>query len=131
MRSLRLCRSFSQRLHQRSESLWYVFNTQPVLLQAGRFLHIHLPPKRLWSWLCDGPAVYDALIIAVWIALNVFYVQQRYALLYPSFTGTLLGPPPAPLKRRDETVPHCARQVFGSNRAFCDPTRSLLILRDA
>ena len=49
--------------------------------QAGRGLRYHLPPRALWVWLCDGLAVYDALIVATWLALNVLYIQQRYALL--------------------------------------------------
>lgn len=36
-------------------------------------------------------AVYDALIVAAWIAINVIYTQQRVALVLPIFKSEL-GP---------------------------------------
>ena len=32
-------------------------------------------------------AVYDALVVAAWIAINVIYTQQRVALILPLFKG--------------------------------------------
>ena len=53
----------------------------------GRGLRYHLPPRALWLWLCDGLAVYDGLIVAAWLILNVLYIQQRYVLLQSSFSS--------------------------------------------
>ena len=32
-------------------------------------------------------AVYDALVVAAWIVINVIYTQQRVALILPIFKG--------------------------------------------
>ena len=32
-------------------------------------------------------AVYDALVVAAWIAINILYTQQRVALILPLFKG--------------------------------------------
>ena len=45
-------------------------------------LHYQLPPRRFWFWWCDGFQVYDALVVAVWIAVNVLYVQQRISRMF-------------------------------------------------
>ena len=52
-----------------------------------RILHYHLPPRGFWTWWCGGMAVYDALVVAAWIAINVIYTQQRVALILPIFKG--------------------------------------------
>lgn len=52
-------------------------------------LHYHLPPRQFWNWACGGLAVYDALIILAWAAVNVMYVQQRVALILPVFKSAL------------------------------------------
>ncbi|CAL5218771.1 g490 [Coccomyxa viridis] len=50
-----------------------------------RILHYHLPPRGFWAWWCGGMAVYDALVVAAWIAINILYTQQRVALILPLF----------------------------------------------
>ena len=56
-------------------------------MQIRRILHYHLPPRGFWTWWCGGMAVYDALVVAAWIAINVIYTQQRVALILPIFKG--------------------------------------------
>ena len=48
-----------------------------VHAQVKRVLHYQLPPRRFWFWWSDGFQVYDALVVAAWIAVNVLYVEQR------------------------------------------------------
>ena len=57
--------------------------------QGKRVLHFHLPPRNFWNWACGGLAVYDALIILAWAAVNVLYVQQRVVLILPVFKSAL------------------------------------------
>lgn len=54
-------------------------------LQVRRILHYQLPPRGFWTWWCGGLAVYDALVVAAWVAINVIYTQQRVALILPLF----------------------------------------------
>ena len=56
-------------------------------MQTRRILHYHLPPRGFWAWWCGGMAVYDALVVAAWIAINILYTQQRVALILPLFKG--------------------------------------------
>ncbi len=58
-----------------------------VPMQTRRILHYHLPPRGFWTWWCGGMAVYDALVVAAWIAINIIYTQQRVALILPLFKG--------------------------------------------
>ena len=58
-----------------------------VPTQTRRILHYHLPPRGFWTWWCGGMAVYDALVVAAWIAINILYTQQRVALILPLFKG--------------------------------------------
>ncbi len=62
-----------------------------VCAQGKRVLHYHLPPRQFWNWACGGLAVYDALIILAWMAVNVMYVQQRVALILPVFKSAPLS----------------------------------------
>ena len=50
--------------------------------QVKRILHYQLPPRRFWFWWCDGFQVYDALVVALWLAINVIYVQQRVERMF-------------------------------------------------
>ena len=50
-------------------------------LQVKRIMHYQLPPRGFWFWWCDGLQVYDALVVAAWLAVNILYVQQRTALV--------------------------------------------------
>jgi hypothetical protein len=44
-------------------------------------MYYQLPPRAFWFWWCDGLQVYDALIVAVWLAVNILYVEQRTSLV--------------------------------------------------
>ena len=48
-----------------------------VHAQVKRVLHAEVPPRKFWFWWSDGLQVYDALVVAAWVALNVVYVEQR------------------------------------------------------
>ena len=52
-------------------------------------LHHQLPPQRFWFWWCDGLQVYDAIIVLVWLALNVLYVEQRVSLVRSLYKSAL------------------------------------------
>lgn len=45
-------------------------------------------------------AVYDALIVAAWVAINVIYTQQRVALVLPIFKSELSPSRPSNLMIR-------------------------------
>lgn len=59
------------------------------LVQANRIAQYELGPRRFWWWWCDDPKVYDALIVALWVALNILCVQQRTCLELPRLEGIL------------------------------------------
>ena len=61
-----------------------------LFMQTRRILHYHLPPRGFWTWWCGGMAVYDALVVAAWIAINIIYTQQRVALILPLFKGACI-----------------------------------------
>ena len=56
-------------------------NILHAMAQVKRVLHYQLPPRGFWFWLCDGLKVYDALVVAAWLAINVLWVEQRTSLV--------------------------------------------------
>ena len=57
------------------------------VLQVKRMLHYQIPPRGFWFWWCDGFQVYDALVVALWLAINILYVEQRTSLVMSLYKG--------------------------------------------
>ena len=55
--------------------------------QVKRVLYYQLPPRGFWFWWCDGLQVYDALVVALWVSINVLYVEQRTSLVMALYKG--------------------------------------------
>ena len=63
------------------------------LLQAYRVAHYELGPRQFWWYWCGGLKVRDAVVVALWLALNVLCVQQRICLELPRLLGIFSIPP--------------------------------------
>lgn len=59
------------------------------MLQVQRVLLFQLPPHGFWFWLCNGLQVYDALVVALWVAINVLYVEQKTRLVLSVYRSVL------------------------------------------
>ena len=53
-------------------------------------LYYQLPPRGFWFWWCDGLQVHDALVVALWVGINVLYVEQRTSLVMALYKGEQL-----------------------------------------
>ena len=62
-------------------------STVTRFLQAYRVAHYELGPRQFWWYWCGGLKVYDAIAVALWLALNVLCVQQRICLELPRLLG--------------------------------------------
>ena len=58
-------------------------------LQVKRMLYYQLPPHGFWFYLCNGLQVYDALIVATWMVINVINVEQKRSLMLSGYRGEL------------------------------------------
>lgn len=56
-------------------------------LQVLRLLNFHLPPHGLWNWVCGGLTVQDALLVLIWLGINVSSVTQYVLRAYPKLEG--------------------------------------------
>ena len=57
-------------------------------MQAYRIAQYELGPRKFWWWWCGGLKMYDALVVALWLALNVLCIQQRASLELPRIEGS-------------------------------------------
>lgn len=57
-------------------------------MQAYRIAQYELGPRKFWWWWCEGLKVHDALVVALWLALNILCIQQRSSLELPRLEGS-------------------------------------------
>ena len=48
-----------------------------------------LPPHGFWFWYCNGFQVYDALVVALWMALNMLYMEQKTGFMFGAYKCAL------------------------------------------
>ena len=70
-------------------------------------LYYQLPPRGFWFWWCDGLHFYDALVVALWVGINVLYVEQRTSLVVSLYKGE------QPTHLQTDTRAHSRSGCFG------------------